>query len=76
MNLKRKRETREKFALGGLVVKAGLADADRAFLLGALLEIAAIEAGSAAHHRLKTSGAEAFGIDGGPPGQMIDELNG
>ena len=38
MTADRKREAREKFLLGGIVVRAGLLKADRAFLLGGLLE--------------------------------------
>ena len=37
----RKAETRAKIMLGGLVVKAGLADMDPATLLGALIQVAA-----------------------------------
>ena len=37
----RKAETRAKIMLGGLVVKAGLADMDPATLLGALIELSA-----------------------------------
>lgn len=33
----RKQDTREKIELGGLIVKAGLRDEDRAFLLGVLV---------------------------------------
>ncbi len=35
----RKQDTREKIQLGGLVVKAGLRDEDKAIILGALLEV-------------------------------------
>ena len=56
----RKKDAREKITLGGLVVKAGLRQADRAFLLGALLEAAAVRVGSAEHHRLKAKGGMAF----------------
>lgn len=59
----RKKDTREKIALGGLVVKAGLRVADRAFLLGVLLEAATIRAGSPEHHRLKARGGMAFQAD-------------
>lgn len=56
----RKKDTREKITLGGLVVKAGLRHADRAFLLGVLLEAATIRVGSPEHHRLKAKGGVAF----------------
>lgn len=56
----RKKDTREKITLGGLVVKAGLRQADRAFLLGVLIEAATIRVGSPEHHRLKAKGGMAF----------------
>ncbi|NEI74706.1 conjugal transfer protein TraD, partial [Rhizobium lusitanum] len=46
--------------LGGIVVKAGLSKADRAFLLGGLLELARLAAGSPEHRRLRDIGKEAF----------------
>jgi hypothetical protein len=36
----RREDVREKIALGGLIVKAGLRDTAKAVLLGALLELA------------------------------------
>lgn len=59
----RKKDAREKITLGGLVVKAGLRQADRAFLLGVLLEAATVRVGSAEHHRLKAKGGMAFQRD-------------
>lgn len=59
----RKRDAREKITLGGLVVKAGLRQADRAFLLGVLLEAATVRVGSPEHHRLKAKGGMAFHAD-------------
>ena len=59
----RKKDAREKITLGGLVVKAGLRQADRAFLLGVLLEAATVRVGSAEHHRLKAKGGMAFQLD-------------
>ncbi|TIS70733.1 MAG: conjugal transfer protein TraD, partial [Mesorhizobium sp.] len=56
----RKREAREKFLLGGIVVRAGLSNADRAFLLGGLLELASIKPGTSEHRRLRDTGEEAF----------------
>lgn len=35
----RKADTRHKIELGGLVVKSGLSDLDRAVLLGALIDV-------------------------------------
>ena len=59
----RKRDAREKITLGGLVVKAGLRQADRAFLLGVLIEAATIRVGSPEHQRLKAKGGMAFQAD-------------
>ncbi|MCZ7854667.1 conjugal transfer protein TraD [Agrobacterium salinitolerans] len=60
MTADRKQEAREKFLLGGIVVKAGLSKADRAFLLGGLLELARVTTGSPEHRRLRNIGEEAF----------------
>lgn len=60
MTADRKKEAREKFLLGGIVVKAGLSKADRAFLLGGLLELARVATGSAEHRRLRDIGEEAY----------------
>jgi len=35
----RKQDTHEKIQLGGLIVKAGLRDAEKAIILGALVEV-------------------------------------
>ncbi|NTE68125.1 conjugal transfer protein TraD [Agrobacterium tumefaciens] len=60
MTADRKKEAREKFLLGGIVVRAGLSKADRAFLLGGLLELARIAPSSMEHWRLRGIGEEAF----------------
>lgn len=60
MMAERKRDTREKSLLGGIVVKAGLSKADRAFLLGGLMEMAMLDPGSIEHRRLRDIGEEAF----------------
>jgi len=60
MTADRKREAREKFLLGGIVVRAGLSSADRAFLLGGLLELARVMPGTAEHRRLRDIGEVAF----------------
>jgi hypothetical protein len=60
MTAERKQEARQKFLLGGIVVKAGLSKADRAFLLGGLLELARVGPGSPEHRRLRDIGVEAF----------------
>jgi hypothetical protein len=82
----RKKDAREKITLGGLVVKAGLRQADRAFLLGVLLEAATVRVGSAEHHRLKAKGGMAFQRDrmkspealaaGSPVSHDADKTNG
>ncbi len=61
----RKKDTREKIELGGLIVKAGLRYEKRALLLGALVELSRrlrVEDGE--RERLIAIGAEAFGNDG------------
>ncbi|AYG62161.1 conjugal transfer protein TraD [Rhizobium jaguaris] len=60
MRADRKKEAHEKFLLGGIVVKAGLSKADRAFLLGGLIELAQVTPGSSEHRRLRDIGEEAF----------------
>ncbi|QAB01002.1 MULTISPECIES: conjugal transfer protein TraD [Agrobacterium tumefaciens complex] len=70
MTADRKKEAREKFLLGGIVVRAGLSKADRAFLLGGLLELAGIAPSSFEHRRLRGIGEEAFKasmLDDGTP---------
>ncbi|MDX0159398.1 conjugal transfer protein TraD [Sinorhizobium meliloti] len=70
MTADRKREAREKFLLGGIVVRAGLTKADRAFLLGGLIELARVAPGTAEHRRLRHIGEEAFkapALAGGSP---------
>lgn len=60
MTADRKKEAREKFLLGGIVVRAGLSNADRAFLLGGLLEMTRVVPGTAEHRRLCDIGELAF----------------
>lgn len=60
MTADRKKEAREKFLLGGIVVRAGLSKADRAFLLGGLLELSRIAPSSFEYRRLRGIGEEAF----------------
>lgn len=60
MTQERRRETLVKTILGGLVIKAGLMNADRTFLLGVLIEAARIPVGAIEHDRLCALGAEAF----------------
>ncbi|CAK7260948.1 MULTISPECIES: conjugal transfer protein TraD [unclassified Shinella] len=60
MTADRKKEAREKFLLGGIVVRAGLSPADRAFLLGGLIELSRVTPGSPEHRRLRDIGEVAF----------------
>lgn len=60
MTAERKRDAREKVLLGGIVVKAGLSNADRAFLLGGFLELGRVTEGSPEHRRLRDVGEDAF----------------
>lgn len=79
MTADRKRDAREKFLLGGIVVRAGLSNADRAFLLGGLLELARVVPGSPEHRRLRDIGEVAFRIrlqdDGAPSMAEVAEWN-
>ena len=60
----RKKDTREKIELGGLIVKAGLRYEKRALLLGALLDAARrIKGDEGERSRLTAIGVEAFGSD-------------
>lgn len=61
----RKKDTREKIELGGLIVKAGLRYEKRALLLGLLVDAGRrIRGDEEERTRLTTIGAEAFGHDG------------
>lgn len=59
----RKRDTRDKIQLGGLVVKAGLRTADRAVILGALVEVGRRADNQTEWARLRAIGKAAFGND-------------
>lgn len=60
----RKKNTREKIELGGLIVKAGLRFEKRALLLGLLIDGASrVKADGAERDRLLAIGAGAFGND-------------
>ena len=57
----RKKDTREKIQLGGLIAKAGLRYEKRALLLGLLIDGASrIKTDEAERERLIAIGAEAF----------------
>ncbi|AYG64256.1 MULTISPECIES: type IV conjugative transfer system coupling protein TraD [Rhizobium] len=58
----RKKDTREKIELGGLIVKAGLRYEKRALLLGLLIDAAGrLKGDEQERSRLTIIGAEAFG---------------
>jgi hypothetical protein len=60
----RKKDTREKIQLGGLIVKAGLRYEKRALILGLLIEgNVRIKANSAERDRVLKLGAKALGDD-------------
>jgi len=62
----RKSDTHQKIQLGGLVVKAGLRDADKAIILGALLELSKqIENDSPMIVQYRSAGDSAFKEDMG-----------
>jgi hypothetical protein len=57
----RKKDTREKIELGGLIVKAGLRYEKRALLLGMLIDGAGrVRANDTERERLTAIGAKAF----------------
>jgi Conjugal transfer protein TraD len=57
----RREDTREKIELGGLVVKAGLRDIDRAVILGILLDGAGWLGDPQEQERLRRIGAKSLG---------------
>ncbi|TBG24162.1 conjugal transfer protein TraD [Rhizobium leguminosarum] len=73
MTADRKKEAREKFLLGGIVVKAGLSKAGRAFLLGGLIELARVITGSEEHWRLRDIGKEVFRASLDPSSPRVEE---
>ena len=68
MSDERRLDARQKIELGGLVVKAGLRDADRALILGALIEAAQLDPRSPEAKRLRGIGNHAFGQQPAPRG--------
>lgn len=61
----RKKDTRDKIELGGLIVKAGLRFEKRALLLGALIDLQQrLKSDDKERARLTAIGAEAFGNEG------------
>ena len=58
----RKKDTRDKIELGGLVVKAGLRFEKRSLLLGALIDLQRrLKSDDGERSRLTAIGTEAFG---------------
>ena len=60
----RKQDARQKIELGGLVIKAGLRHADKAFILGALIEAAALPLHSPERQKLTMSGKSELADQG------------
>lgn len=60
MDEARKKDARQKIQLGGLVVKAGLREADKAFILGVLIEAAKFSSGTPEYERLAKIGREGM----------------
>ncbi len=61
----RKKDTREKIELGGLIAKAGLRYEKRALLLGLLLEaVGRLRDNETERERLTAIGEQAFGHEG------------
>jgi hypothetical protein len=61
----RKKDTRDKIELGGLIVKAGLRFEKRALLLGALIELQhRLKSDDSERSRLTAIGTKAFGNEG------------
>ena len=56
----RRKDTREKIALGGLVVKAGLREADRSFILGVLVSASRMNPSDPRWRELRSLGGAAF----------------
>ena len=57
----RKQDAREKIELGGLIVKAGLRETDRAIVLGGLMELAQRISDPEEGERLRRIGTKALG---------------
>lgn len=61
----RKKDTRDKIELGGLIVKAGLRFEKRALLLGALMDLQQrLKSDDSERTRLTAIGTKAFGNEG------------
>lgn len=60
MAASRKRDAHEKITLGGLVIKAGLREEDKAFILGVLLTASEQRDNQALRDAMIAKGKEAF----------------
>lgn len=60
MAANRKRDAHEKITLGGLVIKAGLREEDKAFILGVLLTASEQRGNQALRDAMIAKGKEAF----------------
>ncbi|WP_375641055.1 conjugal transfer protein TraD [Bartonella sp. AA168HLJHH] len=56
----RRKDAREKIILGGLVVKAGLKNADKSFILGCLIHAAKLDTNSNEYKNFQKIGQYAF----------------
>ncbi|WP_375630390.1 conjugal transfer protein TraD [Bartonella sp. AP150HLJHH] len=56
----RRKDAREKIILGGLVVKAGLKNADKSFILGCLIHAAKLDINSNEYKNLQKIGQHSF----------------
>lgn len=78
--LDRKRDTRRKIELGGLIVKAGAGDVPKAVILGALLDLAKLDPASEQFSAFRKLGEAAFATRGPssnpPAGPKSDALAG
>ncbi|WP_273724009.1 MULTISPECIES: conjugal transfer protein TraD [unclassified Bartonella] len=56
----RRKDAREKIILGGLVVKAGLRDADKSFILGCLIHASKLDKNSKEYKDFEKIGQQTF----------------
>lgn len=68
----RKKVDREKCLLGSIVIRAGLSNVDRAFLLGGLLELARLSPATSEYQRLHDLGEIAFRSSVSEHGDVTD----
>ncbi|MBM7045728.1 conjugal transfer protein TraD [Rhizobium lusitanum] len=60
MSAEQMAQRRQQALLGAMVVRAGLGDADRAFLLGGLIKLAKLFPGAPEYEQLRNIGIEEF----------------